>query len=164
MPANQIRAGQRIPNVPLATLDAFGQIQVHDSDMLFHGDKVLVVGVPGSFTPVCTAKHLPPIIKNADRLKQAGFTDLFCIATSDPFSVDAWARQVDPERELRFISDGNLDFARACGLLTHEQSFFLGHRSRRYSMVLKDSFVAQVNVEASVLDVTCSAAEALLDA
>src|SRR5262245_13801622 len=114
-----IGVGQLIPNAAVADLDEFGQIQAHDTDMLFYGAKVLVVGVPGAFTPACTAKHLPPIIANAPALRRAGFTDLFCIATSDPFSVDAWSKQVDPGRELRFISDGNLDFARACGLLTH---------------------------------------------
>lgn len=160
----QIRVGQRIPSARVAETNRYGDIEGQYSDMLFVGARVLIVGVPGAFTPVCSNKHLPPIIERAGELRRAGFTDLFCLAASDPFSTQAWAEQIDPTHQLQFVSDGNLSFARACGLTTDESAFFLGVRSRRFTMVLQDLVVARLNVEASVLDVTCSAAEAILDA
>lgn len=163
MPSAQIRVGQRIPSVQVAETNRYGDIQGQYSDMLFYGPRVLIVGVPGAFTPICTNKHLPPIIQRAGELRRAGFSDLFCVTSSDPFSTQAWAEQIDPSHQLQFVSDGNVDFARACGLTTIETALFLGTRSRRFTMILQECIVARLNVEASVLDVTCSAAEAILD-
>lgn len=164
MPAGvPIRMGARIPSVLVAEF-SHGEVVPHWTDTLFLGTRVLVIGVPGAFTPVCSNKHLPPIIKRADELRRAGFSDLFCLVASDPFATAAWAEQLDPSCQLRFFSDGNLEFTRACGLITVEPTLFLGQRSRRYTMVLENAIVARLNVEPSLVNISCSSAEALLDA
>lgn len=141
----------------------FGDTLGQHTDLLFYGPRVLIVGVPGAFTPICSNKHLPPIIQRADELRRAGFAELFYVTSSDPFSTKAWAEEIDPTRQLRYVSDGNLDCARGCGLTSTEAALFLGTRSRRFTMALQDCVVTRLNVEASVLDVTCSAADAILD-
>lgn len=154
-----LRIGQRIPQATICELDALGGVRAYHTEQLFSGVKAVVVGVPGAFTPVCTNKHLPPFIAEADRLKRAGFAHVICLCTSDPFALDAWARQVDPERKLRFMSDGNLDFTRAAELLTYEETFFLGQRSKRYAMTLENAIVTRLSIEPSVLEVTCTSVD-----
>jgi 2-Cys peroxiredoxin 5 len=77
--------------------------------------------------------------------------------------MDAWARQIDPERKLRYISDGNLAFTRATGLISMEPDLFLGERSRRYAMILEWAVLKKIRIEKSVLNVTCTSAEGVLE-
>lgn len=158
-----IRPGQRLPAVHLAELE-FGEIRIRPLEKLLSGRKVLVVGVPGAFTPVCTTRHLPAFVEKAGQLKASGFDEIFCIAPNDPWTLEVWARQIDPEGRLRFLSDGNLEFIRAAGLVTRETGLFLGDRSRRYTLSVTNAVVDKLNVETDVIDVTCSRAEVLLAA
>lgn len=110
----------RVPDALIAEL-VNGQVTpIKASDLLGQG-RALVIGVPGAFTPACTERHLPGLVNNAERLRRSGYDKLVCIVASDPFATDAWSRQVDPERKVRFISDGNLNLARTLGLISHEQ-------------------------------------------
>lgn len=157
-----IRQGQRLPPVTLAEL-RHGEVITLRVEPLLAGKRSLLIGVPGAFTPVCSERHLPQFIEAADKLRRAGFDQLLVIAPSDPFSMAAWAQQVDPEGKLRFLSDGNLDFTRKAGLTSHERALFLGERGCRYTMIVQDAVVERLNIEASVLDVTCSRAAAVLE-
>lgn len=122
-----------------------------------------MIGVPGAFTPICTREHLPPFIEKADALKRSGFTNILCIVTSDAFAADVWQQQIDPQRTLRMISDGNLDFTRATGLMSIERDLFLGERSCRYAMIVENAIVTKLSVEKSVLSASCSSADVMLE-
>ncbi len=157
-----IRQGQRLPPVTFAEM-RHGEVTPVRLEPLLAGKRSLLIGVPGAFTPVCSDRHLPQFIEMADRLRKAGFDQLLVIAPSDPFVIAAWSNQVDPGRKLRFLSDGNLEFTRKTGLTSHEGALFLGERSRRYTMIVQDAVVERLNVETSVLNVTCSRAAAVFE-
>ena len=126
-------------------------------DHLVAGVRAVIIGVPGAFTPVCTQEHLPSFISTAPKFKAAGYEKLICVAANDPFVVDKWARELDPDGVLNFLSDGNLDFARACGMEWYDRRNFLGMRSRRYLLTCDDGIVESIKVEASI-DLTLSTA------
>lgn len=122
----------------------------------------MLIGVPGAFTPVCTDEHLPDLIANAPALKAAGFAKIVCIAPNDPYALAAWQAQVDPDGVLTLLSDGNLDFSRACGLTVREPGLFLGERTARFLMVTEDAVVTKLNVERSILNVAVSRSREVL--
>ncbi|MBP7704417.1 MAG: peroxiredoxin [Caulobacter sp.] len=155
-----LRQGHRVPYATLAEL-WIDEVRPVTTDALFSTRHTLVIGVPGAFTPTCSEKHLPDFIQMADSLKRSGFHDIIVISPSDPFAVAAWATQVDPDGKLRFVSDGNLEFTRKAGLTSHEDRFFLGERSKRYLMIVRNAIVDRLSVEDSVLNVSCSRAQSL---
>ena len=138
---------------------AVGDVRAVGTEPLFAGKRSLVIGVPGAFTPICHQVHLPDFVGMADQFRAAGFQQLLVIATSDPFAMAAWSSIIDTEGRLRFLSDGNLEFTRKLGLTSYEQALFLGERSRRYTMIVQDAVVERLNVETSVLNVTCTRAD-----
>lgn len=150
-----VRIGQRAPLAMLAELVG-GEVKAVSTDTLFAGRRAVVIGVPGAFTPICTKTHLPEFIASADEMRRAGYSLVACIVTSDPFATERWAREMDPEHKVRFLSDGNLDFTRAANVVSLERDLFLGERSARYLMVLENAIVHRFSVERSVLDVSCT--------
>ena len=153
-----IRKGRRVPPATLAELIG-GSVRPVGTEPLLAGKRSLLIGVPGAFTPICHQVHLPEFVARADQFKSAGFQQLLVIAASDPFVLAAWSPTIDPEGKLRFLSDGNLELARKLGLTSQESAFFLGERSRRYTMVVQDAVVERLSVETSALDVTCTRAD-----
>jgi 2-Cys peroxiredoxin 5 len=116
------------------------------------GQRALVVGVSSAFTPDGTAQHVSSLIGNADHLKASGFDAIYCVVATDPFATRAWAEQIDPEGKVKFWSDGNLEFARAFGLISMNTKLFLGERSERYLMTLRRARVESVRIEHSTAD------------
>lgn len=157
-----LKIGQRLPPATLGEYrgDVLTPVRM---EPLLAGKRTIIVGVPGAFTPTCSEKHLPPFIENADTLRRSGVDQLLVISPSDPFAMAAWSREVDPGQKLRFLSDGNLEFTRKAGLVSHEPEFFLGERSRRYTMVVQDAVVERLHIETSVVNVTCSRAAAVFE-
>lgn len=147
--------GQRLPSVRLGEMIDGQMRTVRALDVLGSGSAV-IVGMPGAFTPVCSGRHLPSLVQNADRLRASGAAHVVCIVTSDPWSTDAWARIIDPQRKVRFLADGNLSFARALGLTTHEPRLMLGERSERYMLTVRDGAIESARVEETVHDVSCT--------
>lgn len=155
-------AGQPVPRVHLGQYVDGHLIARPASELLGRG-RAFVAGAPGAYTPICSQKHIPNLVENADTLRAAGIDALYCIVTSDPFSVAAWARVVDPHGKIRFLSDGNLQFARTLGLTGREDSLFMGERSMRYALTVRDGVIQSGNVECSVLDFSCTSAENVLE-
>jgi peroxiredoxin len=148
-------AGQRCPSVVLSELVG-GALREVRSDLLFGGCKALVIGVPGAFTPVCHGSHLPDFVANADRFRAAGFTVIACVTPNDPWVNAAWSREIDPEGKIRMLSDGNLDFARQMGLTAVNRELFLGERSKRYLLQLRNAVVERMSVERLMVDYSCT--------
>jgi 2-Cys peroxiredoxin 5 len=158
----RIGPGDRVPFVTLARL-AGRAIQHIEFAELTAGKRVLVIGVPGAFTPVCTSTHVPDLVANADKLHAAGLERILCISTDNPWVLDAWAPQVDPQGKLLFLSDGNLTLARALGANIVDHEHFLGECSARYMLIARQGVVERFFIENSIVDLTCTRAEDALE-
>ena len=116
-------------------------------DKLTAGKKIAVFGLPGAFTPTCSARHLPSYVDKAEELKGKGVDEIACISVNDPFVMRAWGDR-DGSGDITMLADGNGTFADAVGLTMDGSKFGMGKRSQRYSMIVNDGVVEQLNVEA----------------
>ena len=155
-----IQVGDRIPDVPLSIASAEGP-QPTTSGEYFAGKKVALFAVPGAFTPTCSAKHLPSYIDKAEDLKSKGIDEIACISVNDPFVMAAWGK-ADGSDDVTMLADGNGAFADAVWLAMDGSKFGMGKRSQRYSLVVNDGVVEQVNVEAPG-EYRASSAETMLE-
>jgi peroxiredoxin len=155
-----IQVGERLPDVPIAIAGTDGP-QPTTSGEYFKGKKVALFAVPGAFTPTCSARHLPSYVKKAQELKGQGVDEIACISVNDPFVMGAW-NKADGSEDITMLADGNGDFAEATGLVMDGSKFGMGKRSQRYSMIVNDGIVEQLNVEAPG-EYRASSAEYLLD-
>ena len=155
-----IQTGDRIPDAQLTIASADGPQAVSSTDF-FAGKKVALFAVPGAFTPTCSARHLPSYVEKAGDLKAKGVDEIACISVNDPFVMSAWNER-DGSRDITMIADGNGEFTEALGLSFDGSKFGMGKRSQRYSMIVNDGTVEQVNVEAPG-DYRVSGAEAMLE-
>jgi len=142
-----ISVGDRLPSTTLVKATANGPEQI-SSDDYFKGRKVALFSVPGAFTPTCSARHLPGYVDKADELKAKGVDEIACTAVNDAFVMGAWAKSADAEDAVTMLADGNGTFAEAVGLTMDGSKFGLGKRGARYSMLVNDGVVEQLNVEA----------------
>ncbi len=140
-----ISVGEKLPDVTLVKATAEGPDKVQSSDY-FAGKKVALFSVPGAFTPTCSAKHLPGFVEKAGELKAKGIDEIACTAVNDAFVMGAW-NQRDGSADVTMLADGNGDFAEALGLTMDGSGFGLGKRGSRWSMVVNDGVVEQLNVE-----------------
>ena len=155
-----INIGDRIPDVPLTLATSEGPQQTSSNDY-FAGKKVALFAVPGAFTPTCSARHLPSYVEKAADLKGKGVDEIACISVNDPFVMSAWGER-DGSQDITMIADGNAQFADAVGLTMDGSKFGMGKRSQRYSMLINDGVVEQLNVEAPG-EYNASSAETLLE-
>jgi peroxiredoxin len=155
-----IRVGDRLPDVPLTIATNDGPKPTTSADY-FKGKKVALFAVPGAFTPTCSARHLPSYVDKAADLKGKGIDEITCISVNDPFVMAAWGQR-DGSADITMLADGNGAFAEAIGLTMDGSKFGLGTRSQRYSMVVDDGVVEQLNVEEPG-EYRASSAETMLD-
>jgi peroxiredoxin len=136
-----IQVGERLPDVPLTIATADGPQATTTGDY-FAGKKVALFAVPGAYTPTCSARHLPSFVDKAEDLKAKGVDEIACTSVNDAFVMGAW-NQAQGSEDITMLADGNGEFAKAVG-----SKFGMGERSQRYSMVVNDGVVEQLNVEA----------------
>jgi peroxiredoxin len=141
-----IKVGDKIPSSTLMEMKN-GSPQPVSTDDLFKGKKVVLFALPGAFTPTCSAKHLPGFIQHSDEIKQKGVDIIACLSVNDAFVMGAWGEQQKAENKVVMLADGNGDFTRALGLEMDASRFGMGKRSQRFSMVVDDGVVKQLNVE-----------------
>lgn len=111
------------------------------------GKTIAVFGLPGAYTPTCSAKHVPGYVEKFDELKQAGVDEIWCVSVNDAFVMGAWARDQKTGTKVRMLADGSADFTKATGLTLDLTAKGMGLRSNRYSMLVKDGKVATLNIE-----------------
>ena len=111
------------------------------------GKTIALFGLPGAFTPTCSAKHVPGYMEKQAELKAAGVDEIWCVSVNDAFVMGAWARDQKSAGKVRMLADGDAAFAKATGLTLDLTGKGLGLRSNRYSMLVKDGKVAALNVE-----------------
>jgi peroxiredoxin len=154
-----ISVGDRLPDVKLVKAGAEGPEAVQSSEY-FKGKKVALFSVPGAFTPTCSARHLPGYVEKADELKAKGVDEIVATAVNDAFVMGAWNKAAGSD-DITMLSDGNGDFAEALGLTMDGSGFGLGKRGQRFSMVVEDGVVKELNVEQPG-DFSVSSAEHML--
>lgn len=141
-----IAKGDRIPSTTFTTMTENGPEPV-GSDAYFAGRTVALFSVPGAFTPTCSARHLPGFVEKAQQLKEKGVDEIACTAVNDVFVMAAWGKSADADGKVTMLADGNGDFAKAVGLTMDGSNFGLGTRGQRFSMLVKDGVVTELNVE-----------------
>ncbi len=140
-----ISVGDKLPEATLVKATPEGPQPVKASDY-FAGKKVALFSVPGAFTPTCSAKHLPGFVEKADELKSKGVDEICATAVNDAFVMNAWNEAAGSD-EITMLADGNGNFAEALGLTMDASDFGMGKRGQRFSMVVNDGVVEQLNVE-----------------
>ncbi len=141
-----IKAGDKLPQATFTVMGADGPKPM-SSDELFGGKTVALFAVPGAFTPTCSAKHLPGFKQKAAELKAKGVDAIACVSVNDVFVMNAWGKDQGVGDDVIMLADGNGDFTKAVGLELDGSRFGMGPRSQRYSMIVKDGVVKELNVE-----------------
>ncbi|GEP03274.1 peroxiredoxin [Methylobacterium oxalidis] len=155
-----IQVGDHLPQATFRVNGPDGP-QAKTTDDVFKGRRVVLVGVPGAFTPSCHRNHLPGFVQNLSEIKARGIDAVAVTSVNDVFVLDAWAKASGAEG-IEFLADGNADFAKATGLDMDGTGFGLGTRSKRYAALIEDGVVRVLNVEESPSKAEASGAEALL--
>ena len=155
-----IKVGDRLPDMPLTIATSEGPRPTTTGDY-FGGKKVALFAVPGAYTPTCSAKHLPSYVEKANELRGKGVDEIACTSVNDAFVMAAWNKDQGSE-DITMIADGNGQLAQALGLTMDGSGFGMGTRSQRYSMIVNDGVVEQLNVEAPG-EYKASSAETLLE-
>ncbi|QGZ94534.1 peroxiredoxin [Terricaulis silvestris] len=156
-----IKVGEKLPDVTFNVPTSEGTKPMTTSDV-FGGKTVALFAVPGAFTPTCSARHLPSFRDKVAEFKAKGVDTIACTAVNDHFVMGAWARDQGVFEDIVMLADGSGEFARAVGLDADFSKFGMGPRSKRYSMIVKDGVVSQLNVEEGG-EYKVSSAEYLLD-
>lgn len=141
-----IKVGDRLPDANFTTMTAEGPQKLSTKDV-FGGQKVVLVAVPGAFTPTCHLKHLPGFIEQADAIKAKGVDRVACISVNDVFVLDAWAKASGAQGKILFLADGSAEFTKAIGMELDVTGAGLGIRSKRYALIAEDGVVKVLNVE-----------------
>ena len=142
-----IKVGDTIPNVTVFIMGEDGGPQAITTDELFKGKLVALFGLPGAFTPTCSASHLPGYVKNADALKAKGADDIICLSVNDAFVMTAWGMDQNVGDSVTMVSDGSATFAKATGLELDLTEPGLGIRCQRFSMIVDDGVVEEIETE-----------------
>ena len=144
-------------SVPGATLFEFIEVEGNGCSVgpnafkvadMVSGKKIAVFGLPGAFTPTCSAQHVPGYVRNGDALKAKGIDEIWCVSVNDAFVMGAWGREQQAGGKVRMMADGSAEFARALGLELDLTARGMGVRCQRFSMVLDNGVVSQLNIEA----------------
>jgi len=149
-----IKVGDKLPE---GTLQEFFEVEKNGCavgpnpvkvDELTKGRKVVIFGLPGAFTPTCSAKHVPSYLANYDKLKAKGVDTIACMAVNDPFVMGAWARDQKTGDKIRMLGDGSADYTKKLGLEFDLSARGLGMRGQRFSILVGDGVVKALNIEA----------------
>lgn len=141
-----LKVGDHVPAATFMTFGAEGP-QPISSDEVFKGKTVALFAVPGAFTPTCSAKHLPGFKTHAAEFRSKGVDTIACVSVNDVFVMKAWGQDQGVGGDVLMLADGNGDFTRAMGLEMDASRFGMGPRSQRYSMLVKDGVIKEINVE-----------------
>jgi peroxiredoxin len=148
-----IKVGDRLP---AGTVQEFIEVEGNGCSVgpntfkvedLVKGRKVAIFGLPGAFTPTCSAKHVPSYLNNYDALKAKGVDEIWCFAVNDPFVMGAWCRDQKAGGKIRFLGDGSAAYTKELGLELDLNARGMGMRCQRFSMLVEDGVVKSLNIE-----------------
>lgn len=142
-----LKVGDRLPEATLMEFNEtetpgcpIGPAPVKVSEAT-KGKKIVIFGLPGAFTPTCSARHVPSYVDDFDKLKAKGVDEIWCVSVNDAFVMGAWGRDLHTQGKVRMLGDGSADFAKATGLTLDLTARGMGLRSDRYAMVVDDGVV-----------------------
>jgi len=141
-----IKVGDRLPEATFSVMTDDGP-QQRSTDDIFKGRKVALFALPGAFTPTCSARHLPGYKEKAGEFRAKGVDSIACLSVNDAFVMGAWGKDQDVGDDVVMLADGNADFTKKVGLEMDGTRFGMGVRSQRYSMIVDDGVVKELNVE-----------------
>ena len=141
-----IKVGDKMPKGQFTRMGANGPEPLSTDD-LFRGKKVVLFSVPGAFTPTCSAKHLPGFVNNVEQLKAKGVDTVACRAVNDVFVMKAWGEAGKAAGKVEMLADGNGEYARPLGLELDASKFGMGTRGKRFSAIVQDGVVKNLNIE-----------------
>ena len=148
-----IKVGDKLP---AGTLSEFIEVEGNGCSVgpnsfkvedLTKGKKVVIFGLPGAFTPTCSAKHVPSYLSSYEALKAKGVDDVICMSVNDPFVMGAWAREQKSGGKVRMMADGSAEYTKALGLELDLGARGMGTRCQRFSMLVDDGVVKALNIE-----------------
>lgn len=142
-----IKAGEKMPTGTFGVMTENGPGGM-TTDQLFGGKKVVLVSVPGAFTPTCSMNHLPGFVDQADAIRAKGVDTIACMAVNDVFVMDAWGKDRGVGDDVVMLADGNGAYAKALGLELDASGFGMGTRGQRFAIVVDDGVATHVAVEA----------------
>ena len=142
-----IESGEKMPAGVFGVMTEAGPGAM-SADELFSGKKVVLVSVPGAFTPTCSANHLPGFIEHADAIAAKGVDTVACMAVNDVFVMNAWGKDRGVGDSVVMLADGNGEYARALGLEMDGTAFGMGMRGQRFAIIVDDGTATHVAVEA----------------
>lgn len=149
-----IKAGDKLPDGKLmettefdsATHCAMAPKEVSVAEAV-KGKKIAIFGLPGAYTPTCSAKHVPSYLQNLDALKAKGVSEVWCVAVNDAFVMAHWGKDQKAIGKIRFLADGSANWAKAMGLELDLNARGMGMRMNRFSLLVDDGVVKSVNIE-----------------
>jgi peroxiredoxin len=141
-----IKVGDKMPSGTLTVATKDGPQKVN-ADEFFKGRKVVLFSVPGAFTPTCDAKHLPGFVEKAEELRRKGVGAIACLSVNDAFVMKAWGKSQNTEGKVEMLADGNGEYTKALGLELDATGYGMGMRGQRFSLLVDNGVVKQVNVE-----------------
>ena len=148
-----IKQGDKMPAGKFKIMTSEGAKEI-TTDELFNGKKVVLFAVPGAFTPTCSNQHLPSYLKNFDKIKAQGVDTIACMAVNDAFVMDAWGKDRGVGDKIQMLADGNGEYTKALGLELDGSKFGLGSRSKRFSMIVDNGTVKELNVDEGKYELT----------
>jgi peroxiredoxin len=149
-----ITIGEKLPAATLMETTEFGEAcplspKPVNTVEAAKGKRIVLFGLPGAYTPTCSAKHVPGYLANLDELKARGIDEIWCVSVNDAYVMAAWGREQKAIGKIRMLGDGSAELATKLGLETDLTKSGMGIRSRRFSLLIEDGVVKQVNVEQS---------------
>ena len=157
-----IKEGDKLPPSEFYYLDANSAVQKIDSNTLFKDQKVIMFGVPGAFTKVCSARHLPSYVKNYDEAKKKGISKIVCVSVNDPNVMKAWGEIHNVENKIFMLGDPFCNFTKLIGAEIDRTVKGLGMRSSRYTMLIENGVATKIKAESDAGTCEISAAENFL--
>ena len=158
----KIKKGDRLPVADFFYLDDNNTLQKVDTNSLFKGHKAIIFAVPGAFTKVCSAKHLPGYVKNFEEAKKKGVTKIICLSVNDPNVMQAWGEVHDVKDKILMLGDPFCKFTKSIGAEIDRNEKGLGLRSSRYTMLIEEGVVTRIKEEPDAGTCEISAAENFL--
>ncbi len=158
----KIKLGEKLPTAEFFYLDTESKVKKIKTSELFQDKKLILIGVPGAFTKVCSAQHLPGYIKNYDKAEKKGITKIVCVSVNDPNVMKAWGEKLKIEDKIFMAADPFCEFTKLIGAAVDKSTKGLGIRSERYSMYVENGIMKKVKVETDTANCELSAAENFL--
>ena len=158
----KLKIKDQIPDTEIFQL-VDGEPQQSKLNEILGNGKIILFGLPGAFTSTCSKLHLPGFVANADKIKEKGIENIFCISVNDPYVMNAWGDVNNTEDKIKMLSDPYLLFTKAIGAEVDRNSKGMGIRSNRYAMIIENLEVLKIQVEKETKQCGLTSAESILE-